>query len=317
MRLEPYLVIFVAGLAVLMPATEVHPQDSTPHELPSASKWILESRDSITVAAGLKPLASSPLEAGEKEIRIWIGEGLGIPENLYRIVQRKDRVTGELIFFWNLGYRGGADPGEPDFNAVMLYSLAGQCTTVGRSGNAHACHARLMTEPDWKSILARMERSQLWTLPDEKELPPDSFVTFDGWGMVVEIRDGDHYRAYHYSNPDAHQHPASVRAANIAGVARSLDAFLAPAENRRRYRGLLTLNLPHWEFTPCGETQPWRAEGSIGNLAMTTGSVTRLYIEARGLREYPGLTRFYSDYDDGIHIDTIYVHRQWDPKDCQ
>jgi hypothetical protein len=311
------LAILFALLAVLAPRKQAFSQ--SPGNLPwppprrNITQWILDTKDSITVAAGLTPLAMTQLPPGEQEIRLWIGEGIAAVEHFYRITRRDKHVSGDWFQAWSLGERGGAEAGEPDFNAVLIYSMAGQCRSVGRAGHAHACRVRFTGEPDWKGILERMELAELWTLPDESELPPDSIMVLDGWGMLVEIRDGSTYRVYHHGNPDAHQHPVSQKAAEIAAALNSVDSLLAPAENRKRYRGLLVPGTSHSEFTPCGKVKPWLAQGPVSSLP-DSGS---RYIEARGLREYPGLTRYYTEYDDGIHIDTVYVNRPWDPKECE
>jgi hypothetical protein len=322
--------VFFALLVILAPGSHAFSQTPTqqspwPRPRRNVTQWILDSRDSVTAAARLKPLAVTRLGTGEQEIRIWIGEGIGVPENLYRIVRRNGLATGELIYFWDLGPRGGAESGEPDFNAVLLYSLEGQCGSVGRAGNAYACHTNLIRSPDWQAILRRMERAALWTLPDESELPPDSILVMDGWGVLVEVRDGLNYRAYHHSNPDAHGNMFSQQAVQIAAALDPVDSLLAPAENRKRYRGLLRLGSTRSEFTPCGETKPWTFQGGLsyhnelqksGLDSLSYPTISR-YVEARGLREYPGLSRFYTQYDDGIHLDTVYVNRPWDPKECQ
>jgi hypothetical protein len=319
------LIPFIAFYAVI--GREAYPQDSAVARLgnPSQSQWILESRDGVTRAAGLTPLASTALSEGSDEIRLWIGEGLGVPEQLYRIVRTQGRVSGDLIYFWDIGDRGGAERDEPDFNLVLLYSLAGQCRQVGKEKNAYACLTKLAREPDWDSILGSMEDAGVWTLPDESELPSDGRMIMDGWGMLVEVRRGSVYRAYHHSNPHAHDNPVSRSAVSISAAINGVDSLTAPAENRRRYRGHLIIKLESpWrepEFIPCGETTPWRATGNpVGMIYEAHKSETlqpiHRYVEVRGLREYPGLTRYYSEYDDGIHIDTLYRDRPWDPAEC-
>jgi hypothetical protein len=170
-----------------------------------------------------------------------------------------------------------------------------------------------------------MEGAALWTLPDESELLPDKVMVMDGWGMVVEVRDGLNYRAYHHSNPDAHENPVSQQAAEIAAALDAVDSLVAPPENRKRYRGLLKLGATLSEFTPCGEIMAWTFQGGLsyakellrsGLDSLAHPTISR-YVEVRGLREYPGLTKFYTQYDDGIHMDTVYVNRPWDPKECQ
>lgn len=330
MNLFPRTAAFVLSLAALIPFDPAFSQ--TPAQRPwppprrNTTRQILASKDSIIVAAGLTPLTTTLLPAGDQEIRIWIGGGIAAVEDFYRIIRRDDQVSGERFMTWNLGDRGGAEPGEPDFNAVLLYSMAGQCGHVGRAGYAHACRVRFITDPDWKAILERMERAQLWTLPDESELPETNRMVMDGWGLLVEVRNGATYRAYHHGNPDAYEHPVSRRAVEIADALDPLGALMAPPENRKRYRGLLTLGPQLSEFTPCGEDRAWNAQGGMSyheelqksGIDSLAHPVIQRYVEVRGLREYPGLTRFHTpEYDDGIHIDMLYLNRPWNPKECE
>lgn len=290
----------------------------------NVTQSVLEGRDSVTIAAGLTPLRSTVLPMGTQEIRIWIGEGIGIPEDLYRIVRQGHRVTGEWIQFWSEPYY---QDNEPDVTALMEYTLAGQCRSIGKSGRAGACHTRLVGEPDWKGILQRIERAQVWTLPDESELPQDSVWIMDGWSILVEVRDGAHYRAYHHANPDGHQHPVSKHAAEIAEALWTLNPLLRKGDNWRRYRGQLITGPGRRSFTSCGDSTEWEASGPAevylgwiynANRADTmVHPLTRRYIEARGMRQFPGLRgEIELPYTDQVYFDTVYALRPWNPEAC-
>ena len=58
------------------------------------------SGDSVAIAAGLRPLRETSLPPGSREIRIWIGGGIWIPEDLYRIRIDAKQVQGEFIRYW-------------------------------------------------------------------------------------------------------------------------------------------------------------------------------------------------------------------------
>ena len=56
------------------------------------------------------------------------------------------------------------------------------------------CRVQFTREPDWRAVLAELERHHVWTLPDASELPRvvkrragyEDVVTIDGVGVTVE-----------------------------------------------------------------------------------------------------------------------------------
>ena len=53
--------------------------------------------DSVVVSAKLSGLRVSALPTGHREVRIWFGGGLGAVQDVYRFVDDRGRVSGELI----------------------------------------------------------------------------------------------------------------------------------------------------------------------------------------------------------------------------
>lgn len=145
----------------------------------------------VTDAAGLLPLRLDTVSPG-REVRVWIGGGLGYPQRLYRFVQRDGRVEGEIILYWPLVSFPDDRPGETAHD-LMVYSQAGSCDQFATNASVGICRAHFVREPDWGAVLRQAEAEGLRELPDPSSFPTE-VITLDGWGMTVKIRDGDHYR---------------------------------------------------------------------------------------------------------------------------
>ncbi len=105
-----------------------------------------------------------------------------------------------------------------------MYWRARQCEDIQSGLPAEACTFNLTPEPDWDSVLRKMEAASLWTLPDESVLPECRYggvvyVTVDGDIFLFELFDGTSYRAFHYSNPlSSSPWPEERNAARIAEI---------------------------------------------------------------------------------------------------
>ena len=95
--------------------------------------------DSVVISAKLPRLRESALADGHREVRIWFGGGLGSVQDLYRFVDDRGHVSGELIQYRRVPQVGGSDssggrPGETD--ADFVRSLRGTCSrfSMGSTG---------------------------------------------------------------------------------------------------------------------------------------------------------------------------------------
>ena len=223
--------------------------------------------DSVVRSAGLSPLRMTRLPRGQREARIWIGGGLGYPQDLFRFVDAGGHVSGELIRYWDAAAPNGVDepPGET-FHDLMLYSQSGRCSGFAVAARMGTCRGEFVSPPDWRSVLGRAEAAGLWTLPDESTLPDDGTMVLDGWSITVELHDGSRYRAYHYGNPDAHKSREAVQAAQLAHALDTITALLRPADVERSYRGL-TSGRYRSEFIDCASGARWQFENDLRALA--------------------------------------------------
>ena len=194
--------------------------------------------DSIVALAGLAPLRSVVMpKSGRDKIRIWIGGGLGYPQDLYRIVDDgKGRVSGSLIFHWPADEPNAAIGGGTwrTFYDVVLHHQRGRCRSFRSGSGVATCIARFTKPPAWDKVLKQAEEAGLWTLPDASSLPPDNIFVFDGWGISIELRDDKQYRAYSYSNPQAHtKWPEAKQAERIATAVQTVQSLVRPSSTTR------------------------------------------------------------------------------------
>lgn len=286
-----------------------------------------ESRgDSVAVAAGLRPLRERSLPSGSRELRIWIGGGITIPEDLYRIRINNGKVTGQWIRYWERKNRFEWRT-EVSQGAMMRYTFEGACDRIGTSGNVDACVTRFTTTPQWESLLRRIEADSVWTLIDESEAPRDSIIVFDGYAISVEARDGANYRRYGYSNPDAHANASARHAASIAKSFAVLWPLAAPSTHRKVYRGRFTGGDGHDALAICRDTTKWGLEGNLGPLQPVRRDGTRdsvsdtirvAYVEVRGMKAFRGLAKqWHSPYPEVIEADSVLVVKPWTEEECR
>lgn len=274
----------VGGAQTPAPPPVVAPQharaDSVPPEV-----WVdiyFASFDPAARAAGLDPLRDVRLRPGEREVRLWTQVEIGVPKQLYRFVDRGGAVRGELIYYWGADAPDtarGERPGET-MHDLMQYTLQGQCDRFAVAEETGVCRARFVREPAWGEILRTAEAEGLWTIPDPSALPPDSVMVFDGWTIVVELRDGPRYRTFRYNSPDAHpKWPSAVRVQAIARGLGAVDSLVAPGVVRRAYRGVTTGRYES-AFRACGDTVTWGFDGDLRSLAKAAPAGIRATLPA-------------------------------------
>ena len=228
--------------------------------------------DPYVEAAGLRPLRLEFLPRGTREIRVWLGGGLGWPQGLYRLVERGGRPSGEYIRYWLLDNHDPVGADSATFAALIRYHERGRCEPVLRGRTAEACRALFEKEPDWGEVWRAADSLGVWSLPDASTLPEvvgpngERTITLDGWGITVELRDGPSYRAWHYSNPDVKPWPEAARATAFAAAVRSVSALLRRSAAESVYVGRVDVRADTVEFSPCGGGGLWLLMGRVDRL---------------------------------------------------
>src|SRR5262245_59572223 len=130
----------------------------------------------------------------------------------------------------------------------------------------YTCRATFTRSPDWAAVLKRAEAAGLWTLPDQW-LPPDGMQITEGWGIIVELRDGNRYRVYHYNNPDVRgPSPENASAVAIRAALGAIDSLVKLPDVVRTYRGI-TSGAYQSEFVDCASGAGWEFYSDLRSLA--------------------------------------------------
>ena len=154
------------------------------------------SEDAYVEAAGLRPLRDQLLPRGTREIRAWMGGGLGWPQELFRLLERDGRPSGEYIRYWRLDNHDPAEADSATFAALMRYHERGRCEPVRRGRFAEACRALFQREPDWTAVWRAADSLGVWALPDASALPEvvgpngERIISLDGWGSPSSCATG-------------------------------------------------------------------------------------------------------------------------------
>ncbi|GLC24695.1 hypothetical protein [Roseisolibacter agri] len=297
--------------------------------------WFYARADRVARLARLTPLDRRVLPDGVREVRIWL-VGPGITSHMIRFTEQGGRTRGEVVIHWEVTPVDSAcgEPAGESMHDLMLYTLPGQCGPIASGVDVAACRARFARAPDWRATLQALAADGLWELPDQSTLPPRNFVVFDGWGMVVELRDGARYRAYEFNNPGMGQSLPEQRAARMGERFRALLALLREPDVVRDYRGIYTgpvgprarLDLDSTaSFRACGGAETWGVSGWVPSLTAlhdvpVTDSgvpVRRLYVEGRGELTPAWLARRWeSRFARVLQLREMRVARPWTAAGC-
>jgi hypothetical protein len=214
-----FLVLLAFLVVHLTPAQGQSAQRSEP-------KYAYYLRE-IGGSLGVKPLwATNNIPTGHREVRIWIGFGLFAPEIFTQIESDGSFVRGKRIFWWSTStdpaQEAAADRDSSLISDAELYANLRQ--TAGCGARQHRrkyemCTASLAPVQSWSAILTTLDSLGIATLPDAETLTPPGATGLDGWSIVVEVREGLNYRAYHYWSPEeTASQPEVQRAAAIDAV---------------------------------------------------------------------------------------------------
>jgi len=180
-----------------------------------------EDIDAAAAAAGLRPLRAERVPRGRRELRVWVGFGLGIPMSLYRIRADGQTVAGELVLWWDHSGEWPPEDNPEGMHAWVARAFA--CGAIGRRGDAEACRPRtLLPAPDWRALLAELDSLGIATLRTRPTRGTPLLVPNDGFGVVIEVRDGARYRTAYFHNPHSSVGGDAGRAAVVLASLRGV-----------------------------------------------------------------------------------------------
>lgn len=211
----------IAAAAILIPAA-ASAQNATP-VADSIGSTFRNTIDSVATAADMSSLRNRELPDGvRREIRIYIGFGLGFPQRVARLWEDARGAQGWLGLWWpgtRLTYRI-ANGTEADYAAarqertswvaaVRDFAAELGCTDFRARPSYELCTLPAQ-HVAWSDVLARLDRLGIGQLPHLRDR-----IGFDGVTLVVEYRDRDGYRAYSYWAPrlnstDSHERSAAA-----------------------------------------------------------------------------------------------------------
>ncbi len=189
------------GILCLIGALQVargqNPVDSVTVESPAPPRLqgFLSSFGSISAAAGIDPLLEASLPEGVKEVRIWIGGGYLVPQVMNRIMIRDGRVGGERYFYWSLS---PSEEGRRKSIDQLSNQIEDECDAMTHSESYLVCRIRIKDPSGWTGAYAYADELGIWTMPDEWDLPGETYLTLDGTYVTIELRDQGSYRVYQY-----------------------------------------------------------------------------------------------------------------------
>ncbi len=182
---------------------------------------VLEWKRGIDRAAGLTDLANGPHRSGDREIRIWTIGGIASPY-FYRLLNRKGKVTGEVVFAYPPDGSNEAEHAKPR-GGLPIKSCTNSTLDVGT-----VCMARFATAPPWTSLWERLDSLDIWHIADEGTLGLRASIVMDGASTVAELWDGHSYRAWSY-HPGVHDSlPGRAKVTVITNLLYDINAQMTP-----------------------------------------------------------------------------------------
>ena len=142
----------------------------------------------VLAAAGLELLADAPA-AGEFEVRVWYR--LSERRLFLRLWSAEQQLHGAAYLWWH------ATHNEVDYQHLELDDWV-DCPAPKTQGAMSMCRVHPPEGHDWAPTLAKLEQHQLWTAPDIQQLEGTQLGEEVFEVLLVELRDGERLRRYHY-----------------------------------------------------------------------------------------------------------------------
>lgn len=217
----------------------------------------IEIEDSL----GWGSLLDGSFKKKHEEFRFMLSSNKA-PFHLFRISNKKG-FMGESVLFWEKGASASLNSAYQNMNQY----LNGRCTDFKETPQYEYCTPIYANDPNWEIIYPRLERDSIWTLSGE----PSSSTTTEDWNFNVQVRQGNYYRAYSYTNPDQLQKtPQILNALSIiTQLNRVSEAFLS-ADNFNTYTGITSGKLGS-SFTLCDQSEVWRFQSDLATLVNKSG----------------------------------------------
>ena len=222
---------------------------------------------------GLRPLDSTTVPKGGREIRLYAGAIVGYPATgviISDLPGRTPRIKGRMFRYWPVNNAEFTE--DFDLEAVYAEGEDGRCGAPIRGKDAVVCDVRFEREPDWKLILARLDSLDAWNLPDERKVPRRNVMMIHGWRIRAETLRDTTYRLWWYDNPQLFRPPEGSNALAIMRMVMDLNDLVMPASTITFARGIYAYGRDTSDFTPCGkQNESGYAEGQLSPVSKLIG----------------------------------------------
>lgn len=137
------------------------------------------------------------------------------PMTMLRIVDQGGRVSGGEYIWWDVQAREYWDTRE--FRRRVHRGLPA-CVRLLRTSGSVLCERPPSHDHDWRTLLARLDSLDVWTIPSQSALGVYNRAPTDQLSVLVELVDGMHYGAFEYYAPGW-----EPRAARVMEMLRAID----------------------------------------------------------------------------------------------
>lgn len=184
--------------------------------------------DEVARTAGMKPLAATPMPEGTREIRLWLAEGILLPDQLLRLTYAHDRWLGELWRYWP---RGEAEHGMYSWTRENFDQTMERCGCARTIQGSEDDVCRVIEEKaiDWESVALRLKQLDVAGLPEQPAATTRFRKPDDSAVLDVEVRAGATYHRVRYDRFDDSE-PAR-RAGQMVQMLKDLDRSAACDRN--------------------------------------------------------------------------------------
>lgn len=267
-KIIPYRLLLLSGLISLFllagcnrttnKLTDSNFNDLSVDPLPQrALSFPAEIEDSL----GWGNLVESSFKKKQEEFRFVLTSNKA-PYHLFKISNRKG-IKGESILFWEKETSASLT----DAFQNMEQHLNGRCSEFKETAQYQYCTPIYSVEPNWEQIYNALERDSIWTLSGQSS----SAQSGNSWKFNTQVRHGNYYRSYSYTNPDQSQKTSEILNALsvITQLNRVSESFLQ-ADNFNTYSGITSGKLGS-TFTLCDESEVWRFQSDLVTLVNSSG----------------------------------------------
>ncbi len=220
----------------------------------------------IADSLGWGDLSSATLGKVKEEFRVTLISEIE-PFQLFRITKGK-RVHGESILYWAKGIGSN----ELSHHENMKLYLKDRCTEFYETVSFGYCIPLYETEPDWGKIYSTLDSRNIWTLPDQSEIPDLAAPDSNEWVLNTQVRLGNYYRTYTHTTPGRYLSQME-QGASLGIIIVELQRLVQnqqEQDNFNTYTGI-TSGVKGSSFTLCDGSEVWRFNASLEELLSSTG----------------------------------------------